>query len=120
MLAVSLTLSSRADEPAESPGAKSGETVPAAETDVKFPPTDPEDSEARHRAKQLGVVMLGGIVIIGVALVAFVLIWGNRVRRTARAPLPRVADRNELWYLKPGRKEDAEGTPPESPPEEDK
>jgi hypothetical protein len=48
----------------------------------------------------MGVVMLGGILICGVALVALALLWGHRIRRIARQPLPKVAPRDELWYLK--------------------
>lgn len=105
-LSLCIETSILAEELAESPATTAGDQIQSGETAAKFPAGDPEDSEDRRRARQLGVVMLGGIVILGIALLAFVLIWGNRVRRTARAPLPHVADRNELWYLKPARKEE--------------
>jgi hypothetical protein len=56
----------------------------------------------------MGIVMIGGILICGVGLIAIVLLWGSRARRIARQPLPRVAPRDELWYLK--------GKPDTAPP----
>ena len=56
--------------------------------------------------------MIGGILICGVGLLAMVLLWGSRIRRIAREPLPRVAPRDELWYLK-GRREPDPTVPPE-------
>lgn len=65
-----------------------------------------EDEEARRRAYSMGVVMLGGILICGVSLVALALLWGHRMRRIARQPLPKVAPRDDLWYLKATDKPD--------------
>ena len=76
--------------------------------------TDYDDEKARGQAYQAGVLMIGGILIAGVGLLALVMIWGNRMRRIARQPLPPVAPRDELWFLrnkKPGPQATA-GEPP--------
>ena len=55
--------------------------------------------------------MLTGIVMIGIGLVAFVLIWGNRTRRRARELLPPMQRGDELWFLKPKKKHPRDGGP---------
>jgi len=65
-----------------------------------------DEEAARRRAYSTGIVMLGGILICGVSLVALALLWGNRMRRIARQPLPKVAPRDDLWYLKAKDKPD--------------
>lgn len=79
-----------------------GEATPVeAPPDPASPPLDRlEQDRAQRRAYDVGVVMLGGIVICGVGLIALVLLWGSRTRRIARQPLPKVAPVDELWYLK--------------------
>lgn len=63
---------------------------------------DPVDDLQARRAITSAVVMLAAILICGVGLIAMVLLWGNRARRIARQTLPKVAPRDELWYLKRG------------------
>lgn len=60
--------------------------------------------------------MWAGIIFGGVILLALVVMWGNRTRRLARSPLPPVAKRDELWFLKPKPPagDDAEAGPPDS------
>jgi hypothetical protein len=70
-----------------------------------------DDEEARRRAYSTGMVLIGGILITGVGLLAIVLLWGNRARRIARQPLPKVTARDELWYLK-GKKPQLPNAPP--------
>jgi hypothetical protein len=57
--------------------------------------------ESKKHALTLGFVMLASIIIGGTILLALVVVWGNRARRLARSPLPEVAVRDELWFLKP-------------------
>ena len=54
-----------------------------------------------EKAKNVGVVLLAGVAILGVFLMAMVLVWGNRVRRMTRRPLPTQCRGDELWYLRP-------------------
>jgi hypothetical protein len=67
-------------------------------------PATADDEEARRRAYSLGMVLIGLVLICGVALLALVLLWGSRARRIAREPLPRISPHDELWFLK--RKKD--------------
>ncbi|MFN0054859.1 MAG: hypothetical protein ACKV0T_22025 [Planctomycetales bacterium] len=62
--------------------------------------------------------MLGGILIIGVGLISAALLWGHRVRRIARQPLPKVAPHDPFWHLK-GPKGPAAETSSEAPPSSD-
>ena len=73
--------------------------------------------EERNRAYQVGVMMIGGILIAGVGLLALVIIWGHRVRRIARQPLPKVTQRDELWFLKHKKQEPASSA--DEPPPND-
>lgn len=87
--------------------------TPAVDVDEAGPAREFSDRQvAAKRAYATGVVMLGGILIIGVALVAVILLWGNRARRIARQALPTISPRDDLWYLKkkPGEKT-VEGLP---------
>jgi hypothetical protein len=59
------------------------------------------DTQAKKEALTLGFIMLGSIIVGGTILLALVVMWGNRTRRLARSPLPAVANRDELWFLKP-------------------
>ncbi len=52
------------------------------------------------KAKTLGIVLLAGIAMLGVLLLAIVLVWGSRIRRLARNPLPVQCRGDELWYLR--------------------
>lgn len=59
------------------------------------------DTPAKRQALSTGLLLLGGIIVAGTFLLALVVIWGNRARRLAQRPLPPVAKRDELWFLKP-------------------
>jgi hypothetical protein len=59
------------------------------------------DTEAKKQALTLAFIMLASIIFGGTILLILVVLWGNRARRLARSPLPEVADRDELWFLKP-------------------
>jgi hypothetical protein len=64
-------------------------------------PLETDSPTRRKEALTLGFIMLGSIIIGGTILLALVVMWGNRTRRLARSPLPPVAERDELWFLKP-------------------
>ena len=57
----------------------------------------------RKRAADVAVVLLGGIVCIGVVLLAFVLLWGRRTRRIARQRSSKPTTLDGTWYLKPDK-----------------
>ena len=61
----------------------------------------------------LAFAMWAGIVFGGVILLALVVMWGNRTRRLARSPLPPIAKRDDLWFLKP--KPSTDEPPPTGP-----
>ena len=71
------------------------------------------DPDLKKHAVWLALMMWAGIIFGGVILLALVVMWGNRTRRLARSPLPPVAKRDELWFLKPKPPADgAEGKEP--------
>jgi hypothetical protein len=59
------------------------------------------EADVKKRSLWLAFFMLAGIIVGGTLLLALVVMWGNRTRRLARRPLPPVAQRDELWFLKP-------------------
>jgi hypothetical protein len=89
-------------QPPASPlhGAAAEAGTPAAAEPRPLPRETTDRDEERRRAYTMGMVMIGGILICGVGLIAAALLWGSRARRIARQPLPRIAPRDELWYLK--------------------
>lgn len=72
------------------------------------------DPELKTRTLSQAFVMLGGIIVGGTLLLLVVVMWGNRTRRFARRPLPHVAKRDDLWFLKP---KPADQGPHETPPD---
>lgn len=64
------------------------------------------DAQAKKQALSLGFIMLACIIVGGTFLLTLVVIWGNRMRRLARSPLPPVSKRDELWFLKPKKDSD--------------
>jgi hypothetical protein len=118
LFAVMSTAGRTEEEHAEEPTKPAAADRPPSDV-VGFPVNDPRQDEARRQAKDLGIVLLGGILIIGTALVAFVMIWGHRIRRTAREPLPPVSRLNELWFLKPQHRPGPAEENPAEPHRED-
>lgn len=87
-------LAAAADEPLPA-GPETG-AMPATE-----PAREPADrDQAARRAYSVGTVLLGGILMLGVTMIAVALMWGNRARRIARQELPPIAPRDELWFLR--------------------
>lgn len=104
---LSLCLATAAELHAAPPDAEAAPSdFAAAPVDVeKRAPVDPEMKKWVWQA----FLMLAGIIVGGTLLLLVVVLWGNRTRRLARKPLPTVARRDELWFLKP--------KPPMDPPE---
>ena len=61
---------------------------------------DVEKKKRMERNLDIGTVLLGGIIILGILLIAIVMILGKQFRRIAREPLPNVKQNDPLWYLK--------------------
>jgi hypothetical protein len=86
---------------------------PAVRQPAEFIPPTATDPLLKKKAVWLAFAMWAGIAFGGVILLALVVMWGNRTRRLARSPLPPIAKRDELWFLKPKPYAgDAEPTPP--------
>ena len=68
------------------------------------------ESERQRNAVSAMLALLG-IVIVGVAFLSLVVLWGHRIRRMAREPIAKQSRPDELWYLKPrkqARKSDSD------------
>lgn len=78
---------------------------------VARPAASDEPQEESKEAATIGFLLLSVITFTGLSLVAFVVIWGHRVRRVVRGSLPSQSARDELWYLRPPKEqpEDAAG-----------
>ena len=63
------------------------------------PAAEPGEAE-RQRALTTAILMLGGVLFIGAMTIVLILLWGFRVRRIARRPLPRTTPVDPLWYLR--------------------
>jgi hypothetical protein len=89
---------------------------PAVRQPVESVPTTATDPLMKKKAVWLAFAMWAGIIFGGVILLALVVMWGNRTRRLARSPLPPIAKRDELWFLKPKPSaDDAEPAGPVDP-----
>lgn len=89
-------------------------------------PRDELDQSTKDANRQqiftVGVMVLLGVTVAGLGLLMFVILWGHRVRRASRKPLPAAPRGDELFYLKSGQQRAESGPdltviPP--PPEED-
>src|SRR5262245_11078570 len=105
-----------AAEPAFAVEFPEGAAPAAAEAVESSSPREPGTAHPLQKSRLLtfAFVMLGCIIVGGALLLALVVIWGNRARRLAQSPLPPIAKRDELWFLKP-KKEGADGTGGDAP-----
>lgn len=58
------------------------------------------DQPERERAVTVGIVLLGIVLIVSVALTAFVMLGGAQIRRNVRRRVKPTATPDPLWYLK--------------------
>ncbi len=92
----------RAENPAERPVTPvHGDHVAAEQQPASDAPGPPFDEERRERTRTAAVLLLLGIAATGGLTIVFIVLWGFRVRRNIRKPLPRTRPPDELWYLKP-------------------
>lgn len=81
--------------------------IPADET-TSAPPADEAadrlsrlEQQARRREALAGVAALVGIVLVGLALIVWIMAWAARLRRWNRPPQATTAWKQEFWFLKP-------------------
>jgi len=83
----------------------------AAATDIADAPISAldaiTDQQAHLRERRtnayIGLLALVGIVILGMATAAVIILWAGRIRRINRDPPSRTVVKNELWFLQPSR-----------------
>lgn len=61
---------------------------------------DGEAEKERQKNAKIGMVFVAGIGFLGVFLIAFILIYGRRLRRQLKHKRTPTQARDELWYLK--------------------
>ena len=81
-----------------------GGSVQVAEADVPPPAKrefrEPESDEQQQRIVTVAIYLLIAVTVTIVSLLIIVMLWGARVRRQARQPLPSTSPNDPLWYLK--------------------
>jgi len=103
----------KADGPGvkESNAQRSDTPEPAVERARVFEPQPDGRLTPRQRAVMVGAVLLALVLILAVAMIAFIIMLGQRTRRLAGPPLPDSAPRDELWYLRQNRSPPAGRSP---------
>jgi hypothetical protein len=83
--------------------------------DAGAPVKQPGETAAQRRHKTRVAEVAGLLLLIlvaaGVLLVAGVIVWGARVRRLVRAPLPKPSEPDPLWYLRKKPRPPVDTTP---------
>ena len=69
--------------------------------DSDTPAIPPADSDARNKAVVVGTAIIAVIAVAGLIMICLVAVWGRRIRKVIRQPLPNQSRGDELWYLKP-------------------
>jgi hypothetical protein len=70
---------------------------------------EPAGSDDSVRTVTVAMYLLVALTMGTVSLMLVLMLWGSRVRREARKPLPATKPKDPLWYLKP--KKNAQGEP---------
>ncbi len=97
-----------ADEPESAKAVSlSEETSSDKRTNHKWTP-----KELKHQKQLISAswIMLIGVAILGGILLLIVFLFGNRIRRIARKPLPNAPLRDPMWYLKNKANDTSEST----------
>ena len=74
----------------------SAQTVDSATNNSPTP-----DDSVRNKAVVVGTAIIAVIAVAGLAMICLVAVWGRRLRKVVRQPLPNQSRGDELWYLKP-------------------
>ncbi len=94
-----------------------GGSVPVAKADVPPEPTPAQqefrepDAGEPERLVTIAIYLLIAVTVAIVSLLILVILWGARVRRQARKPLPSTTPNDPLWYLKGKNSKLAEPNP---------
>lgn len=75
----------------------------ATETTGNLPVDAQKLKKERRFTAYVGLMALVGIVVVGLAIVALVILWAGRLRRINRALPARTVVKDELWFLQPAR-----------------
>jgi hypothetical protein len=78
------------------PGAPIADSAPPAAAELD----EPDSSEERQRMVTIGIYLLIALTVGTVSFLILLMLWGARVRRQARKPLPGTTPNDRLWYLK--------------------
>ena len=61
----------------------------------------PHPQKEHQEVITAAMLVIAGVACMGLMLIGLTILWGVRVRRLARQPLPEQSPIDELWYLKP-------------------
>ena len=76
--------------------AANAKSAPVAKREFR----EPESDEQQQRVVTVAIYLLIALTVGIVSLLIIVMLWGARVRRQARQPLPSTRPNDPLWYLK--------------------
>lgn len=65
----------------------------------------------KKRTVTVAIYLLWAVVFGVLAVLALMVIWGHRLRRIARKPLPRQTQTDAFWYLRPDKTLDVGDSP---------
>ena len=74
---------------------------------VEFP--QPDEKGGPEQLATIALYLLVAVTVLAVSMLILVMLWGVRVRRQIRKPLPAIKPTDPLWYLK--AKKPPEGEP---------
>ena len=77
------------------------ERIAAEQTAGESPSETELSGQQRRRIVTVAFYLLGGVLFVGLMLIALTVLWGIRTRRVARKPLPTQSPGDPLWYLRP-------------------
>lgn len=77
---------------------------------------EPLEKAEQRRQALAGLLALAGIAIAGIGLATVTILWGARLRRETRKPMPPTAPRDDLWFLRPPKSLPEDSPPPTESP----
>ncbi len=73
---------------------------PSATETRQEQPDDAANAQKQKQSALAGLLIVGLLAFIGIALLLLVIVWGKRLRRLNNAPLPKQHPGDPLWYLR--------------------